>query len=238
VALNALAVDRLLDVLRPGQAIAALGYPDIIYPPEDLAKKLGPRLSGLTYREESSRICKRHGLQYRQIPDAERLFELYGCSLDVYDIRAERGCEIVLDLNQPFPANACEQYDYVLDVGTIEHCFNIAQALVNAAALVKVGGVIFHENPFNRGNHGFYGINPTLFHDFYTDNGFEVIECRLIDDESASVAIHPTRRFIFTDKEINVFLIAKRLEARDFVFPTQSKYRPKDKRGESPGQDR
>src|SRR5690348_10072789 len=107
-----------------------MGYPDIIYPPDELAKALGPQISRLKYRDESSRICKRHGLDYRPIPDAESLFQLFGVSLDVYDIRAERGCEIVLDLNHPFPASACEQYEYVLDVGTLEHCFNAAQALI------------------------------------------------------------------------------------------------------------
>ena len=224
MALNALALDRLLDVLQPGQKIASLGYPDILYPPEKLAGRVD--VSKLEYRPESSRICKRHGLEYRQVPDADSLFGLYGGLLDVYDIVSERGCEIACDLNVPLPDSACEQYDYVLDVGTLEHCFNVAQALVNAAAMLKVGGLIIHENPFNVGNHGFWGINPTLYHDFYTDNGFEVVECRLCRGDE-SVELPPTRRFIYTDTEANTFFIARRLEVRDFVFPTQSKYRPK-----------
>lgn len=207
-----------------------MGYPDIIYPSDELQKRLGLKFSDLQYRENSSSICKWHGLDYRPIPDAESLFELYGCSLDVFDIAQRQGSEIVLDLNQPYPENSREQFDYVLDVGTLEHCFNVGQALMNMAGLVKRSGILIHENPFNRGNHGFYGINPTLYHDFYTDNGFEVVECRLVDAEGSSVEINPIRRFIFTEKEINAFAIVKRREVVDFRYPTQSKYRPKEKK--------
>lgn len=239
MALNPLALSRLLGMMKPGQSIASLGYPDIIYPPDMLRDALGDKLLQLKYRNDSRAICARHGLKYREIPDAESLFELFGCTLDVFDIVEERGCEIVLDLNYPFPANACEQFDYVLDVGTLEHCFNVAQALINVAALAKVGGVVIHDNPMNAGNHGFYGINPTLYHDFYTDNGFEIVEAGLTDIAGSFLALTPWKRFVFTKQEVNTFVIARRLAVQDFVFPTQHKYRPKEEKiGKDRGQDR
>jgi hypothetical protein len=215
---------RLMEKLKPGDAIASMGYPDIIFPEDRLKALLGDRIKGLKYRPDSQRICKRHGLKDQPIPDAESLFELCGASLDVYDIVDERGCEIVLDLNYPFPANACGQYDFVLDVGTAEHCFNIAQALINMACLVKVGGYVIHENPFNWGNHGFYNLCPTLFHDFYTDNGYEIEECKLIRHDKWLNAPQ-TQRFVFTEAEMNVFTVVKRLEVKDMTFPCQTKYR-------------
>ena len=226
MALNAALLVKLLGRVKSGDAIASMGYPDIIFPPEKLRDLLGEKILQLKYRPESEAICKRHGVEKHDVPDAESLFELFGASLDVYDIVQERGCEIVLDLNHPFPLNACGQYDYVLDVGTLEHCFNAPQALVNMAALVKVGGFVMHENPFNWGNHGFWNLNPTLFHDFYTDNGFEVVECKLVNHKTAQVYEVPlTKRFQFLEGEANVLTIAAKVEERDFVFPTQSKYR-------------
>ena len=227
MALNALALVKLFDRLEPGQAIASMGYPDIIFPQKRLAEFLGDRFKDLKYRPDSEAVSHRHSLKKRDIPDAESLFELFGCSLDVYDIQAETGSEIILDLNKPFPANSREQYDYVLDVGTLEHCFNVAQAAMNMAAMVKVGGFIFHENPWNWGNHGFYSLQPTWFYDFYGDNGFEIESCRLMrrDYQSAPAT---AGRFVYTEDEVLLETIAKRVEAKDFVFPVQGKYRDKE----------
>lgn len=238
MALNPLQFERLLQNLHPGHAIASMGYPDILH---SELRELVTEILGdvpIKYRDDSASICKRHGKQFRQIPDAEALFEMFGCSLDVYDIKEDRGGEIVLDLNHPFPANACEQYEHVLDVGTLEHCFNVAQAAINMAAIAKVGGRVYHDNPFNNGNHGFYGLNPTWYHDFYGANGFEVEDCRLITQDGFVGEQIGCRRFFLTEKEANCIATVVRREVRPFVFPTQAKYRPKDKRGESSGSDR
>ena len=82
------------------------------------------------------------------------LGETIGIELDVYDITTERGFEIKTDLN--FPLILEKSYDIVIDIGTLEHCFNIGQALMNMASLVGEKGFILHENPYNWGNHGFY----------------------------------------------------------------------------------
>jgi hypothetical protein len=216
---------KLLERLEAGQAIASMGYPDIIFPPEKLKDLLGDRYAELKIRPDSDVICKRHGAKQQEVPDAESLFELFGASLDVYDIVKERGCEIVLDLNHPFPQNACEQYDHVLDAGTIEHCFNVAQAAINVAALANVGGRVYHENPFNWGNHGFYSLHPTWYRDFYEANGFELEQCQLVQ-RNFKQAPAPMGRF-FIETEVIALTIAKRLEVRDFVFPTQRKYQEK-----------
>jgi hypothetical protein len=226
VALNPLLLSKVLERLQEGQAIASMGYPDILYPPEKLAELLGERISRLTYREDSEAICNRHRVPQHQVPDSESLLELFGASLDVYDIVKERGCEIVLDLNEPYPENSQAQYDYVIDVGTLEHCFNIAQAAKNMAGLVKVGGAILHENPFNWGNHGFYGLNPTWYHDFYTDNGFELLEVKLLPRKTQTpIDIPITKRFQVTGDEANLLAVARRVEIKPFSWPTQTKYR-------------
>lgn len=212
----------LKEIIRPGMRVAAMGYPDIVAPMELVAAMLGDKMPELAYREDSGAICKRHGLQPRQIPDAESLFALLGCKLDVYDVVKERGCEILCDLNEPM--EKCVQYDLVLDVGTAEHCFNIGQALFNMAMMVKQDGHIIHENPFNCGNHGFYSLNPTLFADFYAANGFKVLECKLVNRKGDYCEVPHTKRFKFAVEEMNVFALAQRTEIRSFVYPVQSKY--------------
>jgi hypothetical protein len=205
------AVGRLV---KPGMRVASMGYPDVIAEID---------LKGLEYREDSEAICKRHGLKQRPIPDAHSFFKLMGAELDVYDIVKERGCEIILDLNERgIPAH---QYDIVLDVGTAEHCFNIGQALINMGSMVKEGGYIIHENPSNWGNHGFYNLNPTLFYDFYTDNGFEVEELKLVTRDGCEAKPPPTQRFKFSPEELNIFCLARRVMVQSFIYPTQTKYK-------------
>ncbi len=224
MALTPLMLAKLVSRLQAGQAIASMGYPDIVIAPEDLRSLLGDKILQLKYREDGEKIAKRHGRTW-PVPDSESFFDLFGVSLDVYDITEERGCEIVCDLNYPLPERVCGEYDYVLDVGTLEHCFNVAQALVNMAALVKVGGWIFHENPFNWGNHGFWNVNPTLYHDFYTDNGFEVESIRLITRDGRAVDAPQTKRFVMTSEEVNCFVVAQRVDRQEMTFPVQTKYR-------------
>lgn len=209
-------------ILKPGMRVASLGYPDII-------AEITP-MDGLTYRADSEAICKRHGLRQRQIPDAHSFLEAHGCKLDVYDVVAERGCEIICDLNEVGMGISYTRggiwacYDIVLDVGTLEHCYNIGQALINMAGMVGHGGYIIHENPFNCGNHGFYSINPTLYADFYAANGFEIVELCLANREGAKAPAPHVTRFKFTEVEANTFCMARRVNVQKFVFPVQSKY--------------
>lgn len=215
----------LKDILKPGMKVASMGYPDIIAT-IDFIHSLWPDLNDFECRQDSQAICKRHGLQKRPIPDAHSFFSLLGCDLHVYDVVQERGCERLCDLNDAGSLKYANNfYDIVLDVGTAEHCFNIGQALFNMAGMVKLGGHIIHENPGNCFNHGFYSLNPTLFADFYAANGFEVIECKLVDRNGAEANVPHTKRFRFTGQEVNVFCLARRIEVQSFVMPCQSKYK-------------
>lgn len=213
-------------LIKPGMKIASMGYPDLIAPIE-MIEKLGGDRKDWKYRKDSDEICKRHHLELCPIPDAESVFGSIGCQLEVLDIVKERGCEIICDLNLPFSyyRHKLETYDIVLDVGTLEHCFNIAQAGMNMASLLKQGGHILHENPFNWGNHGFYNLNPTWYLDFYRANGFNVLACALVNRFGAGNEAMTTKRFRSVGEELNVFCAAKReVLVKQMVFPVQSKY--------------
>ena len=226
MALNRIMLLELCRRMQPGATVASFGYPDITVPMPELE----PYLNGLdvTFRVDSPAICARHGIQQRPIPDADSLFKALGAKLTVFDIVKERGNEIICDLNEPIEpisANRPFSYDFVLDIGTIEHCFNIGQAIKNIANLPQIGGIIMHENPFFMPNHGFYSLNPTFYTDFYETNGFKVLECLLIHGKEQAKP-PPTSRFKTEAMDAtNVFFMAERVEFRPFVWPTQTKYK-------------
>jgi hypothetical protein len=72
-------------------------------------------------------------------------------------------------------------------------------------------------------NHGFYSINPTLFHDFYTQNGWEELSAAIIDRHGHQKPLNPTQRFL-AHIEISNLYLARRLNAKSMKFPTQTKY--------------
>lgn len=236
MALTALTTSMLLPLIKPGARVAACGYPDMIAPLDLMERLLGVRFGALKYRPDSDRICKRHGLKPRRIPDAQSVFGMLEAKLDVFDIVQERGDEILCDLNEPmFELKATEpielveryqSYDFVLDVGTLEHCFNIGQAAKNMVGLLKAGGIIFHGNPHCSGNHGFYGLQPTWYADFYGQDGFELLYCKLMvhgSDEPLDVPL--TARFSFGAPEVNIFATARRNEIKPIIYPQQTKYK-------------
>lgn len=221
MALSSYLMQELIKRIRPGQRIASMGYPDIIITPDEVTAIVGN--VSLKYLDKS--VSKRHGVSYL-LPDAQNFFNSLNIELDVYDVVKERGCEIICDLN--YPLNTIQDYDVVIDVGTMEHCFNIGQAMMNMASLVKLNGYIIHENPFLAGNHGFYGINPTLYVDFYEQNGFEIEMLNLADMHGGKF-IHDaprTKRFqISSPQELSCIAVAKRKVIKEFTYPIQTKYK-------------
>lgn len=100
------------------------------------------------------------------------------------DVSEYEKCDELLDLNAAeTPARLSGKFDVVLDSGTIEHVFDLPNALRHGCRLVKPGGRIIHLTPSsNCVEHGFYSVSPTLFHDFYRANGFELADiflCRI-----------------------------------------------------------
>lgn len=83
--------------------------------------------------------------------------------------------DYIWDLNDPVPKEYHEQFDAIYDGGTAEHVFNIPNFLSSVCSMLKVGGRVLHENPASGVlDHGFYSIQPTLYHDFYPAQGFAV----------------------------------------------------------------
>jgi hypothetical protein len=108
---------------------------------------------------------------------AEEFFSLLGAKhIDSVDVSPYQGATILHDMNQPVPPALCERFTLVHDGGTIEHVFNITQALKNCMDMVRVGGHFTQVNIANNWmGHGFWQISPELiFRAFSEENGFQV----------------------------------------------------------------
>jgi hypothetical protein len=132
---------------------------------------------GIPYDREIARRLREMNHEYT----GEELFRLVGFEdyADV-DFNASQGVKLVHDMNQPIPEQWHCRYDYVFENGTIEHIFDIKQAIFNIAQLVSVGGCVSHASPLDAFNHGFYNFSINFFHDFYTANGFTDIQFHLL----------------------------------------------------------
>jgi len=108
---------------------------------------------------------------------AEPFFSLLGASeISSLDVSAYEKASIIHDMNLPVPPDLRERFSVVHDGGTIEHVFNIPQALKNCMEMVRVGGHFTQVNVANNYmGHGFWQFSPELiFRAFSADNGYQI----------------------------------------------------------------
>jgi SAM-dependent methyltransferase len=187
---------------------------------------------------EVARWLEAEGYPYRRLaPDeveldrfggGERIhqdtfFRMLGYSeVESLDVSDAEGPTHRLDLNQPVPEALRERYDLVCDSGTLEHCFDPAEALCNAARLARRGGLVLHAAPVSGWlRHGFYQPTPELFFHFYAENGFDDLEARVaVEGRCLDPAEYLPRRDFLGRKALLVFVARKRVSA-PLRFPIQ-----------------
>jgi SAM-dependent methyltransferase len=107
----------------------------------------------------------------------ETLFRQLGFdAISVMDVSRFEGADIQFDLNsEDIPPDLAEQFDAIIDHGTLEHVFHLPNALRNLFRMLKPDGRVIHSAPSgNFFDHGFYMFQPTLFMDFYSANRWQV----------------------------------------------------------------
>jgi SAM-dependent methyltransferase len=84
-------------------------------------------------------------------------------NIDSMDYSDYEEATIIQDLNKQIPDNL-KKYDFIFDGGSIEHVFNVPQALENMIELLEVGGIFCSINGNNNfSGHGMYQFSPELF---------------------------------------------------------------------------
>lgn len=157
----------------------------------DLNREMGGLKSVLTLgrqwllcdREELSDLLTRNGYAADKIAallkedltyiDPVLLF-IGAQSVATMDFSDYENASVIHDLNNRLPEKYRKTYDCVIDGGTIEHVFNVPEALRSCMDLCRVGGYVFLTNPANNQcGHGFYQFSPELmFRVFSEANGF------------------------------------------------------------------
>ena len=220
-----------------------LGYTDIHATDEYYITNFGSDALGrLKQRSNVENLKRIHGCgsEVSYVPTLKSLLNvMFGDDVvyDVFDFQTYEGSEYIIDLNEPIPEEHQRRYDFIIDAGTTEHVFDYAQALRNCATMTKQHGFIYHGVPMNYPNHGFYNICPTLYYDFYEDNGFTTALFKgfantISNGKKVQLNIdgmNLTERFSFSalkGLEVDLCYIVKKLEDREtLINPIQRKYR-------------
>ena len=124
-------------------------------------------------------------------------------SLDASDYEE---CDFIHDLNKPVPKTLYNQFDTIIDGGTLEHVFNIPQAISNITKMLKKGGHFIGLTTANNYlGHGFYQFSPEFVWRAYAAYGFEVLDVNLCAREEK-----PPKFYSIPDPDV----VEQRLEIR------------------------
>lgn len=134
------------------------------------------------------------------------------------------------DLNKPLPPLG--QFDVVINNGTAEHVFNIAQVFASIHAACKVGGLMIHDAPFTGWiDHGFYCLQPTLFYDLAAVNGYEMVSVNVMELRSKNIIPIESRERISEVAQAGglpdnalLFVAMRKTCAEPFKVPMQGYY--------------
>jgi hypothetical protein len=211
---------------------ACLSYPDILLSPGEIVNYFNDLNIADILEIEGEEILKWHGIQGRQkIVDTENFFKKIDCNVDCFDFEKMRGGEIVVDLNYPLADIHQNKYDLVIDTGTLEHCFNVAEAFINMCKLCSIDGYIITAAPMTKINHGFWNFSPCAYGNFFSQNNFEIIYAvgfAKKEGKLEAFEIPENDRVIFPAESI-IIVVAKKTINSTYKFPIQAKYTNKKK---------
>lgn len=83
--------------------------------------------------------------------------------MDYCDSDLNDRADLKIDLNQPLVPELVGSAMAILNGGTVEHIFDIAQAMINIHDMARLGATIIHLAPISWYEHGYYNFNPRLF---------------------------------------------------------------------------
>lgn len=207
------------ETFRREVTLSSFGYPDLLVERSHL-EKFG--VKDFQERTDSESVGRWHNWK-NPIYDTTKIFLQLGITADYLDVYSSRGEEKPVDLNT---CGLLSNRDLFLDCGTMEHLANPGHAFRRLVDAVKVGGFVVHVNPVSQVNHGMYCFSPTLYHDMYTQNGFEIRALKLLKGPITNRVvenIHPTKRTV-VEPECSLLAVSRKVSTVEFKWPTQSKY--------------
>jgi hypothetical protein len=137
-----------------------------------------------------------------------------------------------LDLNILEWPECDRRHNLVINHGTAEHVFNIANVFKVMHDACEVGGLMIHEAPFTGWtSHGFYTLQPTLFYDLARENGYEMVLVATEHLRSRTYQEWPSHEAILEAKYRDqlpdhsmLFVAMRKTKEEPFRIPTQGIY--------------
>ena len=107
--------------------------------------------------------------------DSTTFFRLLGFKdIHIMDVSDYEGADIIFDLNnRELPDELKGQFEFIFNIGTLEHVFDLKAAMDNLSLMCSKTGHIFHNVPF-RIEHGYHSISPAFFVDYYRKNKWDI----------------------------------------------------------------
>ncbi|MFA6185081.1 MAG: hypothetical protein WC720_02900 [Candidatus Shapirobacteria bacterium] len=194
-----------------------------------------PNISSKKYYKSSSLDLKQINPESKNFVHAKTFFKQIGIKesnyydVDKFDFDKPK---IIHDLEKPFDKKYNNFFNLIIDSGTMEHIFDIKSVMVNTVKITKLGGYVLYMIPANNFlNHGFYQISPTFFYDFYTANGFKIIESYITEAKPTCIRFHKYNQKLTNETFFNpfsrlgsVFLVKKIKNIKNIKSPTQFAY--------------
>lgn len=167
----------------------------------------------------------------------ERLYELLCQPSEVMsfdtDPEAITRNALNFDLNwMAASAPSLGKFGIVINHGTAEHIFNIANVFKVMHDAGEVGGLMIHESPFTGWtSHGFYNLQPTLFYDIAHENAYEMVLVATEHLRSRTWAEWKSHEDILAAKHCDqlpdhamLFVAMRKTQDGPFAIPTQAVY--------------
>lgn len=203
--------------------VLCLGYPDFLVDEQHLVSIFGQEfVDNIPEEPMSDAVRKWHKSLLPKVFNPVWILEYLNFDVVIFDLISHRGIETIVDLNEPISNSYYEQFDLVIDTGTLEHCFNVGQAFKNICSTIKKGGIFITAAPISKLNHGYWNFGTIVHKDGFEQNGFEILKttytCRndIVDPEKLNWKTVPPKTAVTT--------VAKRTLVKEWVWPTQGKY--------------
>lgn len=123
-------------------------------------------------------------------------------------------------------------FSTVINHGTLEHVFDVANVLKVMHINCAVGGLLIHESPFTGWiDHGFWTIQPTLYYDLAAANGYDLRLMAVTHiDHGSAVEIHSREQLLKmaaaggVPNNAMLFVAMRKIKDAPFVIPMQGVY--------------
>jgi SAM-dependent methyltransferase len=136
-----------------------------------------------------------------------------------------------LDLNGPVDLG--RRFDVVMNLGTIEHVFNVAQALATMHDHTAPGGIMIHGMPLTGWvDHGFYNFHSTFYWDLARANDYQVVvglhaqlePLKIVQLKDRETILELARDKALGDNSLIYMILRRPAEVRPFKAPIQGYY--------------